>query len=151
MGQSLDIEDQLLSITRQLLVDLEHQRALHLVSMNADLQRELGIGSLEKAELLHRSEQAFNIVLPEALLTEAESLQDLATAVKNAHPSLKPTNAEHIPRLKASLIDPLSAKTLTDLLYQYGTQEPNRPHIYLYGSHGEEDIISYGEIGRAHV
>jgi fatty-acyl-CoA synthase len=146
LGQSLDIEDQLLSITRQLLVDLEHQRALHLVSMNADLQRELGIGSLEKAELLHRSEQAFNIVLPESLLTEAESLQDLATAVKNAHPSLKPTNAEHIPRLNASLIDPLSAKTLTDLLYQYGTQEPNRPHIYLHGSHGEEDIISYGEL-----
>lgn len=144
--QSQDIEDQLLSITRQLLVDLEHQRALNVVSMSADLQRELGIGSVEKAELLHRTEQAFNIVLPEILLTEAESLQDLANAVKKANPLLQRPLGAHVPVLNASMIDPLSAKTLVDLLYQYGTQEPNRPHIYLHDSHGEEDIISYGKL-----
>lgn len=146
MEQSLNIEDQLLSITRQLLVDLEHQRALHLVSMEADLQRELGIGSLEKAELLHRTEQAFTITLPENLLTEAESLADLVAAIKKAHPSIQLTNLTRVPRLKASSIDPQSATTLADLLYQYGTQEPNRPHIYLHDSHGEEDIISYGQL-----
>ncbi len=149
MEQSLDIEDQLLSITRQLLVDLEHQRAVHVVSMKADLQRELGIGSLEKAELLHRTEQAFSIILPESLLTDAESLQDLATAIKKAHPSLKPTNLEHVPHLKASSIDPHSAKTLVDLLHEYGTQEPQRPHIYLHDSHGAETIITYGELLRS--
>lgn len=149
MGQALDIEDQLLSITRQLLVDLEHQRAVHVVSMTADLQRELGIGSLEKAELLHRTEQAFSITLPENLLTDAESLQDLATAIRKANPLLKTTNLEHIPHLKASTIDPHSAKTLADLLVQYGTQEPNRPHIYLHASHGEEVIISYGGLLKA--
>ncbi|MBX9586254.1 MAG: AMP-binding protein [Gammaproteobacteria bacterium] len=146
MEQSLDIEDQLLSITRQLLVDLEHQRALNIVSMSADLQRELGIGSVEKAELLHRTEQAFNITLPEILLTEAVSLQDLAVAIKKANPSLKPSTGAHVPHLKASVINPQSATTLVDLLYQYGTQEPNRPHIYLHDSHGEESIISYGKL-----
>ncbi len=146
LAQYLDIEDQLLSITRQLLVDLEHQRALNVVSMSADLQRELGIGSVEKAELLHRTEQAFNIALPEILLAEAETLQDLAEAIKKANPLLKPSMGEHVPHLKASIIDPQSATTLVDLLYQYGKQEPNRPHIYLHHSHGEEDIISYGKL-----
>jgi 1-acyl-sn-glycerol-3-phosphate acyltransferase len=114
--------------------------------MTVDLQRELGIGSLEKAELLHRAEQAFSITLPEQLLTEAETLQDLANAIRKAHPSLKPTNLEHVPYLKASSIDPNSAKTLADLLIQYGTQEPSRPHIYLHDSHREEIIISYGDL-----
>jgi fatty-acyl-CoA synthase len=144
LEQSLNIEDQLLSITRQLLVELEHQRALHLVSMAANLRDELGIGSLEKAELLHRTEQAFSISLPESLLTDAESLEDLAAAIQKAAPSLQPINFKHIPHLKASNIDPHSAMTLADLLIRYGTQEPNRPHIYLHDSHGEEDIISYG-------
>lgn len=146
LGQSLDIADQLLSITRQLLVDLEHQRAVHIVSMTANLQRDLGIGSLEKAELLYRTEQAFSIVLPEILLTDAESLQDLANAIKKANPSLKPSSISLVPRLTASLTNPLSANTLADLLYQYGTQEPDRPHIYLHDSHGQESIISYGEL-----
>lgn len=50
------------------------------------LERDLGISSLERVELLLRLEQAFHIRLPDAVMAEAVTLSDVVTAVLRAAP-----------------------------------------------------------------
>lgn len=147
MNTPLNIEAELLGLTRQLLVDLEHQSSLHAVSMQADLLRELGIGSLEKAELIHRVENTFSVHLPETLLTETKCLQDFVEPIANARPYLAPTAASPSSiKLNASNIDPTAANTLVELLKSYADLEPDRPHIYLQLDRLAEEIITYGAL-----
>ena len=52
-------QERLLDVVRALVSELGHQSALALVSPAAHLDRELGLGSLERVELLLRLEKAF--------------------------------------------------------------------------------------------
>jgi hypothetical protein len=65
--------------------------------LNSSLDRDWGFDSLSRAELLLRVERAFSIHLPEQLLSEAETLNDLLSALASARrlPSLDIT-ARHI-------------------------------------------------------
>ncbi len=142
---SAKVETQVLSIIRRFLRDSGAERAAQAVSKEANLERDLGIGSLERAELFHRIEKAYGIQLPDALMIEANAVQDLVAAVKAAKPS-KPLAHEEIPILEATHIDPASARTLIDVLKLYVEKEPERPHIYLQDEKGNEQIISYGHL-----
>ncbi|MDQ2993374.1 MAG: AMP-binding protein [Pseudomonadota bacterium] len=148
VDQPLDIEEQLLGITRKLLIDIEHQRSLHAVSLTADLQRELGIGSLEKAELINRIELNFAIHLPESLLTEAETLHDFVKPIATAHPFIAPSSSLRESHLSASKIDSSKASTLVEILQSYAENESDRPHIYLQHDRGPEEIITFAELYR---
>ena len=56
------------------------------VTLDQSLERDLGIGSLERVELLLRLEQAFGVRLADAAMMEAESPRDLARAILTAGP-----------------------------------------------------------------
>lgn len=139
-----EIEQQLLGITHALLTDLHNIRALAGLSLTADLEKQLGIGSIEKAELFLRIEQNFGIQLPEALLTQVDTLQDLVKSIQEAHPYAKPVALAHFPKIPRSQIDPSKANTLYEVLDEYAQHEADRPHIFLQNDRGEERIISYG-------
>jgi len=55
----LQTKERLLDVVRALVSELGHQPALASVGPAAHLERELGLGSLERVELLLRIEQAF--------------------------------------------------------------------------------------------
>jgi len=139
-----DIETQLLGITHQLLSDLHNLRAVRGLTLTADLERQLGIGSIEKAELFHRIEQNFSVQLPEALLSQVDTLQELVKSIQEANPYIKPVSLAHFPKISGSQIDPSKANTLAEVLEIYATDESDRPHIFLQNDRGEEKIISYG-------
>src|ERR1035441_3221459 len=80
---SVEDQERLLEIVRALVSELGHQSALASVSPAAHLDRELGLGSLERVELLTRLEAAFGTHLDEKVLAEAETIQDLISALKN--------------------------------------------------------------------
>ena len=50
----------------------------------SQLDRDLGIGSLERVELLARLETAFGVRLPDRTVAEANTPEDLAKAVRTA-------------------------------------------------------------------
>lgn len=142
------IESQLLSITRNFLSELEAERALQAVTLDVSLEKELGIGSLEKVELYHRIEKAFTIQLPENAMTESDTLNDLATLLENllTHSSKKISYHHYASELESTSIDLSSAKTLLDILFSYAEKEPKRPHLYIQDETGEETIIRYGQL-----
>jgi acyl carrier protein len=159
------VEEKVLEIIRQLVMDLGVDRAIRAVTLDASLDRDLGLGSLERVELLVRVEKAFSIQIPDHLVAEAETPRDLAHAILHSVPgkeTLRQLPRGHRPiteeatRVLATLSK--SACTLQEVLRAYAQAEPDRPHIYLQsdesaalsasggGSGGEEQIITYGEL-----
>lgn len=85
-------------------------------------------------------------MLPQQLLAEANSLQDVLKAIGTSPHYAQPIQNNIVPVMDAANINPASAKTLVDVLLLYAIQTPNRPHIYLQDEHGKEEIISYGKL-----
>jgi fatty-acyl-CoA synthase len=137
------IEQQLLQITRQLLKDCHHYGAIRELNLNSDLEKELGMGSIEKSELFYRIESALSIQLPEILLAEASTLRELCDAILKASPFIKPLPTAHSPTIDVTEIDPLKSKTLIESLESHVEKEPNRPHVFIQNDRGEEKLISY--------
>ena len=84
-------ETRVLEVIRALLTELGSYRALRGVRLQASLERDLGLGSLERVELLLRLEKEFSIRLPDRVMTEAETPTDLVRALLG-HESGPPEN-----------------------------------------------------------
>jgi acyl carrier protein len=74
-------EARVLKLIRELLSELGSERALRAVNLQASLARDLGIGSLERVELLLRLEKEFSIRLADRVMTEAETPLELVNAL----------------------------------------------------------------------
>lgn len=70
------IEAQTLQVFRELLTELGSHRAAQSVTLDSALDRDLGLGSLERVELLVRLEARFDTRLPEELAHQAETPSD---------------------------------------------------------------------------
>lgn len=143
---SVQIERQLLTITRGFLQELQSAQAARTLSLDAALEKDLGLGSLERAELFRRIESELALQLPNQILIQAVVLRDFVTGIAQAHPLQQQKPAQFIPQLAESRINPLTATTLTELLIQYAEAEPGRQHIYLQDEQGDEEIITYGKL-----
>lgn len=101
----------LIAETEALLADLRMPRR---VSLDDDVERELGLGSIECAELLVRLERALGIPLLERLLGNARRLHDVVTAIEGrtaAPPAspLRPVPAAAIASSSAPALVPRQA------------------------------------------
>ncbi len=142
------IESQLLSIVRDFLHELEAERAVQAISLDASLERDLGIDSLGKVELFHRIEKQFSVRLPESAMVEAESLRDLMKIIvqKDSGKLIQTQPQQFSPLLEMTSLDLTNAQTLIDVLVTYATKEPERPHLYLQDEVGKEQVIHYGQL-----
>ncbi len=137
---------QVLHIVKEFLNELESERALRAVSLEASFERDLGIGSLERAELFGRIEKAFIIQLPDQLIAQAEYIKDIIPAIEDANPPGRMHYHEFFPHLEESRVDPTHSATLIEILQMYAEKEPERIHIYLQDEMGKEKIIRYGSL-----
>lgn len=140
------IEKQLINQLRQFLAELGAERAQRAIALEATLDHDLGIGSLEKAELFHRLEQTFAIQLSATALAETKTVSDLLHAIEQAQP---PQKFAHTPLqipLTPGSIDLSTANTLVAVLLQYADTTPDRSHIYLQNEQGREEVITYGQL-----
>src|SRR5436190_10787313 len=77
-----DMEIELIAITKKMLEESGEPYGRE-IKLNASLQTHLGIDSLGRAELFQRIEKAFHVRIPDRLLAEAESLNDVAQYLEN--------------------------------------------------------------------
>lgn len=141
-----DIETLLLLLTRQFLLEQEAARALRAISLDASLERELGIDSLGKAELFHRIERTLGVSFSDSVIAECDTLRAIAKASLVAPPSKKYKAQEFAPQLQGLSINLTKTHTLQEVLIEYAIHEPERPHIYLTDDQGREEIITYGNL-----
>ena len=114
------------------------------VALDSSLERDLGLDSLARVELVLRIEREFAASLPEQALASSETPRDLLRFVL-ASAGHAPERAD---RSLASLVQsqgvraPDQAKTLTEALEYHVERQPERLTVHLY-EEGSEQSLSY--------
>src|SRR5512141_3408733 len=81
-------ERDLITVVTALVRELHPQRSRFIdVGPSSRIERDLGIDSLGRTELILRIERAFRVRLPAQTIGEAETLHDLVQALEQAGPT----------------------------------------------------------------
>ena len=127
--------------------------------LDALLDRDHGLDSLARMELMSRLERRFGVVIGEREMAEAQTPRDLCSALDDAEgapaPGL-PTGAEGVQALtpraaRASVADegtPELASTLVDALEWHAAKHPQRVHVRYYDEHWQQHTLTYAELHR---
>ncbi len=136
---------------RQLIKELHPElRPQPRVALDSILDRDLGLDSLARMELLARIEKKLDIHLPEKVLTSAETPRDILRPLDQLQPSRR---SEPFP--KTDTIDiPIAtfaanaekAETLTELLRGYADAQPDQIHICIDEFKDREQTLTFGEL-----
>jgi fatty-acyl-CoA synthase len=160
LERAASVEAQTLATVHQLLVELGGSRGLEELAargLSAHLERELGLGSLERVELMVRLGDVCGVRLPDRVVAEADTVRDLADALLHVNPEERTSEGIHDARLQASAAAPAvliadleekvkRAESLTEILRLRGRGEPNRTHIHLYEEDEHLHTITFGEL-----
>jgi 1-acyl-sn-glycerol-3-phosphate acyltransferase len=142
---------------RTLLTELGSLGAIGDLNIHSNLDRDLGMGSLERVELLGRLEEAFGVRLPDSVAAEASTPEELTRAIL-ASPALTIPDDEsenpgyriaHAPKTAVgedSFME--SAQSLPDVIRYRGIHDANRVHLVITddedGEHPQQ--LTFGEL-----
>lgn len=134
-----------IDLSREIHPDRYHQQK---VTLDSRLDRDLGIDSLGRVELLARIENQYGISLPETAFAGAETPRDLLRAIQGSSEIVVSKSAHHLPERGVGEIEetPTDAHTLNDVLDWHAQKHPERGHIHVYSDAHEGPSISYGEL-----
>ena len=144
--------DRVVGIVRELALEVGGDRAARAAAPGASLERDLGLGSLERVELLTRLEAAFGRPLADGAL-QIDTPVELARALAGASGSLPvarrtDTAAAASDSVAAATDVAVGARTLHEALYLRSRQEPERPTVYMREEDGTEITLTYGRLWR---
>ncbi len=139
----------LLKVVSDFVVEVHPERRENLqLTVKSRLDRDLGLDSLGRAELLSRLEREFQVTLPESLLSESETVADLLIGVAKADGAVEFTldSVVDLSVLAPSRSTAADAETLLDVLDRHLDDHPDRPHILLWDERGRDPEITYGRL-----
>lgn len=138
------IEERVLDIVRELAHEVGGARAQRTVTLDASLEREIGLGSLERSELLARLEQSVGQPLEDSALA-LDSARALARSLTIGRAATPPQ--EH-PRRDSpqSAAHGVSASTVHESLWKHAEREPGRIHTHIHEEDSGEQAITYGRL-----
>jgi len=152
--------ERVLDLVRGLLVELGSQGALPMLTSGSLLDRDLGLGSLERVELLARLETEFGVRLPDSVAAEANTPEDLTRAILGA-PRAGDVEEEGPSALRASVTaqklsheasqaGAFAAETLLDLLRYRAKHDAERAHLLITeedaGGKERDLTLTFGEL-----
>jgi 1-acyl-sn-glycerol-3-phosphate acyltransferase len=126
-------QHEVIGIAREFVRELHGRRPRAVeITPQSRLDRDLGIDSLGRAELILRIERGLQVQLPPTALSEAATLADLITMVEARGPRLRASRTfapapESLPQVPASA----GARTLTQMLDWHVARHPDRLHVTL--------------------
>ena len=139
-----DVEARVIEVVRVLAGETGGARAARAVSPEASLERDLGLGSLERVELLVRLEAAFGRTLDDRCLG-IDTPAGLVRAVIEEAPGDAGPRRERSASLGAALPLP-AAKTVPQALWRRAEREPERPHVFLREDDGTTTTLTHGRL-----
>jgi fatty-acyl-CoA synthase len=154
-----EVRERVLDVIRGLLEQLGSRGALPMLNGASQLDRDLGLGSLERVELLARLETAFGVRLADSVVAEANTPEDLAKALLVA-PGAETLDDEAGSALRAAIATRklhreandagvFSAETLLDVLRYRATHDAERTHLLITEeTEGKERSVTltFGEL-----
>ncbi len=144
-------EQALLAELAALLHEL-HPRSRRAADLHLDarLDRDLGLDSLARMELLARLEERFQVELPEQAGFAARTPSDLLRALGDALPRASAAAATAVALVRKEPLErPTSAQTLAEVLVWHAERHPQRLHVRFEGG-GEGSVeLCFGALHTA--
>ncbi|MEA2090756.1 MAG: AMP-binding protein [Campylobacterota bacterium] len=142
-------EEALIKIIHNLCIEIHSGHTLvEQITLDNTFDKDLGLDSLARVELISRVESEFKLALPEHTFAEAQTPGELLSAIENAH-----LDYEDISDIKETAVEiletsntPSEVQTLTELLEWHVKEHPNRPHIQFYQDDGKGEVITYAQL-----
>jgi acyl carrier protein len=155
-GDALDrsqLAEAVLAVVARLVGEVHPGTSPAPITLDSSLDRDLGLDSLTRVELLARLEQTFEISLPERVLASAETPRDLLRGIEAAGFSPPRAGTPAPARLQPAeeterLSPPEQAATLVEALQYHAELHPDRLHIRFFSDNDEGETITYGELWR---
>jgi 1-acyl-sn-glycerol-3-phosphate acyltransferase len=146
----------LIAVITDLVHELHGPKASALdVTLSSRLDRDLGIDSLGRTELIVRIERAFRTRLPVSVMGKADTVRDLLIALQQVSSDREtPETAFLLPAevgKNAAQVGPAAeARTLVEVLEWHLARNPDRPHVtVLEDERAVLGTVSYGELAKA--
>ena len=141
-------ERDLISVVSALVRELHPQRFRYIeIHRSSRIERDLGIDSLGRTELILRIERAFRVRLPAQTIGEAETVHDLVQALEQAKPPRDQLAFEIQQPALPSVPAASEAQTLVEVLEWHAALHPERLHLTVLQD--ETTILgtlTYGEL-----
>lgn len=154
-----EVRERVLGVIRGLLEELGSRGALPMLSTSSKLDQDLGLGSLERVELLARLETTFGVRLPDSVAAEANTPEHLAKALRTAPgaeteedeagSALRAAMATQKMHREASDAGVFATETLLDVLRYRAMHDAERTHLLISeDAEGKERslILTFGEL-----
>ncbi len=146
-------ERDVIAVVSDLVRELHPQRFRYIdIQPSSRIERDLGIDSLGRVELVLRLERAFRVRLPAQTIGEAETVRDLVRVLEQVGPALEKAmrgaaSAPMLPSVPAAS----EAQTLVAVLEWHAAKHPTRLHLSVLQDEATvAGTLTYGELaGRA--
>ena len=123
-------ERDLIAIVGKLVRELHPRRKSYDIALSSRLERDLGIDSLARTELILRVERAFRLRLPIDVLGQAETVGDLFEALEQAPASKELAHEESLATPSLPVVPAaVEARTLIEVLDWHVKHHPDRLHL----------------------
>ena len=133
-----------------------HLRGRVSVHLDSRLDRDLGLDSLSRMELLSRIERRYRISVPESLMAEADSPRDLLQGLRSAasaSPHSPPNSSANLGALPATDFAlesaeaaPTRTRTLVEALRWHVERHGEREHVRLLDEGATVTSLTYGAL-----
>ncbi len=145
----------LLRVLAALMAEIGDGSPLGALSLDVSLDRQLGLGSLERVELCGRVEKEFGVRLPSEALSAVDSPRQLLDLMRKARGGpAAPTVAAPAAAARRAAPEgvpapaPERARTLLELLEYRAVRDPDRPHVTFVGEDLSEETVTFGDLRR---
>ncbi|MCK5002558.1 MAG: AMP-binding protein [Gammaproteobacteria bacterium] len=148
-NQSNNTVNELIQVINGLVSEFHQNRpSVKAISLDSHFEKDLGLDSLARVELIARIEKKFKLALPEQTFAEAESVRDLLRAIQGAETPREFLYTADISsvELDGTKSTPDDSRTLIDVLNWHVSTHPDRPHIQMYTDAGNGEVISYKQL-----
>jgi 1-acyl-sn-glycerol-3-phosphate acyltransferase len=139
----------LLGIVRQVVEELHPGAPGRRMTLDSFLDRDLGLDSLGRVELVGRLERAFDVGLAEQVVATAETPRDLLRAVLSAaDPAESPDESAVLDTAELGAAEPAPARsrTLPEVLDWHVDNHAERRHVTLLSGDGESVELTYAAL-----
>ncbi|HEY3121952.1 MAG TPA: AMP-binding protein [Vicinamibacteria bacterium] len=139
------VRERVLQVVRALAEEVGGARAAGAVAPEASLEREVGLGSLERVELLLRLEADFGRALDDRFL-QVDTAAGLSRLLMDGGGAAAAPSHARAPVAEPAVFLDESVGTVHESLRRRAERDPDRPHVHMREDDGSEYTISYGRL-----
>ena len=120
-------------------------------TLDNSLERDLGLDSLARVELISRIEDGFAVRLPEDTLSRSETPRDLLNALRSAGAAAHAGGEAHAVQAPLARVEglPSAAMTLVEALEWHVQAHPDRLHVLFYRTPEHTEPMTYAGLKAA--